>query len=422
MLWTKVNKVIKKMDRIEYLKNIWSSYPSMPKSAEGKTVSSGRIYSLDRRGNSLVLELNRDQKRLTFEIETAPKYSEFLVVGDLVAVIESKSMLELILLAPQLKPMPKRHFHHETLVHFGDYLAEIKSFFFDRGFLEVRTPSLVVCPGTEPSLDVFSTQFKIGSYVEKLFLPTSPELHLKKALAMGADKIFEVALCFRNGEKTERHQPEFLMLEWYRAFDDISSIKSDLILLIERLCEKLNRPAPRQVLSYSVAELFQQYCGFTLSPQTSAEELKSLALSLQVDIQSAETIDDFFFLIFMEKIESKLPSEDLVFVEKYPPYQAALARLTDDGWGDRFEAYWQGMELCNAFHELNDPKIQRIRSEEDLEKKAKAGKDEVYLDEEFFSFLEAAMPPSGGIAMGVERLFMCLYGITQISELRLFPG
>ncbi|MBO9668848.1 MAG: EF-P lysine aminoacylase GenX, partial [Bdellovibrio sp.] len=99
----------------------------------------------------------------------------------------------------------------------------------------------------------------------------------------------------------------------------------------------------------------------------------------------------------------------------------ALARLTEDGWGDRFEAYWKGLELANAFHELNDPKIQKLRSEEDLQKKAEAGKEMISLDQEFFECLEAGMPPSGGIALGVERLFMALTGVRKIRELSVFP-
>ncbi len=128
----------------------------------------------------------------------------------------------------------------------------------------------------------------------------------------------------------------------------------------------------------------------------------------------------FSFLIFMEKIESQLPQDELIFVEKYPPYQAALARLTEDGWGDRFEVYWKGLELANAFHELNDPSIQRRRSEEDLQKKKDLHKEAVSLDEEFFQCLEAGMPPSGGIALGVERLFMALFDIKTIKDLRVF--
>ena len=119
----------------------------------------------------------------------------------------------------------------------------------------------------------------------------------------------------------------------------------------------------------------------------------------------------------MEKIENKWPQDRLVFVEKYPPYQAALARIDKDGWAERFEVYWKGLELANAFHELNNPKIQRERANDDLEKKKQLGKKSVTLDEEFFQSLEYGMPPSAGIALGVERLYMALKNVKSIDSL-----
>lgn len=380
--------------------------------------AAGRIYRIDTDGPGWKLTLQREGKFQKIEFTTPPPHAEYLQEGDIVAVISAN---EILLLAPQKEPLPPRTFHEETLRTWNRYLQGVRDFFNSREFLEVKTPSLVVCPGTEPTLDVFSTDLKIGSAVRKLYLPTSPELHLKKALALGAEKIFELAPCYRNGELTERHQPEFMMLEWYRAYDNLNTIKKDVQDLVHSLCALLDVMPPQSVQSYSVAELFKLHCGFELRTDTTKEELKALAARLNVDVHSAESIDDYFFLIFMEKIEPKLSPEDLIFVEKYPPYQAALARLTADGWGDRFEVYWKGYELANAFHELNHPEIQRLRSAEDIEKKKDLHKEVVALDNEFFQCLEAGMPPSGGIALGLERLFMALFGKHRISDLRLFP-
>lgn len=378
----------------------------------------GRIYKLEQEKNLLQVTLLRDQKFHKVLFEKAPRYSECLLEGDLVAVTESH---EIILLAPQKSSLPARTFNKALLHNWNLYLQGLRQFFANKDFLELKTPSLVPCPGTEPTLDVFSTNLKIGSREQKLYLPTSPELHLKKALALGAEKIFEIATCYRNGEITEKHQPEFLMLEWYRAYDNLSSIKNDVQNLVVSMADLLGSAHPRQVHSYSVSELFKKYCDFDLQPDTGKEELKALAQKLSVDVRSADSIDDYFFLIFMEKIETQLPPEDLIFVEKYPPYQAALARLTAEGWGDRFEVYWKGFELANAFNELNNPEIQRLRSAEDLEKKKDLNKEVVHLDEEFFKCLEAGMPPSAGIALGVERLFMALHDYSNIAELKIFP-
>lgn len=402
------------MNRADYLNHHWNPYPALP----AQTKVAGRIYRIEREEDGLSLELIRDQKIHKVDFKKAPKNSEYLQEGDLVAVSSAE---DLVLLAPQTTAMPARQFDKAFLQEWSDYLQAIRMFFKKMDFTEIKTPSLVRCPGTEPSLDVFTTLLVQGSRQERLYLPTSPELHLKKALALGGEKIFELAPCYRNGEVTQRHQPEFLMLEWYRAYESLVGVKKDVVDLVNEMAKHLEVAAPREIQSFSVAELFLKYCDFKLTPETCADELEALADRLQVDVRSAQGIDDLFFLIFMEKIESKLPPENLIFVEKYPPYQAALARLTADGWGDRFEAYWKGYELCNAFHELNDPHVQRQRAQEDLAKKKENHKEPVSLDEEFFRCLEAGMPPSGGIALGVERLYMALKDIHSIQDLRVFP-
>lgn len=378
----------------------------------------GRILTISFSNTSLKLSVIRDEQVHSVDFSDRPALGEILSEGDLIAVSENR---DIVLLAPHKKSLPSRAFNKELLKRWQHYLLGLRSFFIEKEFIEVQTPHLVKCPGTEPSLDVFATSLVVGSRREKLYLPTSPELHLKKALALGAEKIFELTSCFRNGEISERHQPEFLMLEWYRAYADLRSIRTDVIELVQFMAQWMGVEKPLQVQSFSVAELFKVHCHFNFTPQTTALELRELAKVLGVDVRSAESIDDLFFLIFMDKIESQLPSEELVFVKDYPPYQAALARLTEEGWGDRFEVYWKGLELANAFNELNDPYVQRLRAQEDLDKKALMQKELFGFDEEFFQCLEAGMPPSGGIALGVERLFMALMDEVQIKKLRVFP-
>jgi lysyl-tRNA synthetase class 2 len=231
-----------------------------------------------------------------------------------------------------------------------------------------------------------------------------------------------MAPVFRNGERTERHNPEFLMLEWYRSFSNLSKIKMDVLELVEILAGQLKVPAPAGVLHLSVAELFKKYCDFELKPDTTQEDLRSLAKELNVDVSAAVTIDDYFYLIFLEKFENKWPQDHLVFVEKYPPYQAALARIGADGWAERFEFYWKGFELGNAFHELNDPVLQKERAMQDLLQKKLLGKKNIDLDESFFSALSFGMPPSAGIAVGLERLFMALKDIKDIAVINRVYG
>lgn len=392
--------------RDEYLQQHWLAYPETPRGF----LQYGRVHQL-RVGVNNVSE---------YKAKDAPQFkgSDVLADGDLIALMSAG---QFVLLTPNLTNRPGFYKAENDpwlkKKSFFEYQHLLRQFFQDKRFLEVKTPTLVPCPGTEPSLDVFETELVLGSKTTKYFLPTSPELHIKKLLSLGADRVFEIAPVFRNGEKTERHHHEFLMLEWYRSMSYLANIKHDMIELVEFLSDKMRVERPKEVLTFSVPDLFKKYCEFDFKPTTTAEELKALAQKLGVDVQSATSIDDYFYLIFMEKIENKWPQDRLVFVEKYPPYQAALARIDKDGWAERFEVYWKGLELANAFHELNDPVLQRQRALEDLEKKKLLGKKIVTLDEEFFQSLEYGMPPSAGIAVGVERLYMALKNVNSIDSL-----
>lgn len=370
----------------------------------------GRILQLQVEGPFLKLQLTSGPLQIKYHPDHEKiKINDWIAIdenGQLVKVVDSKS-------APLVKAATK-----ENLKKWSLFLRQTRNFFDAKDFLELHTPSLVACPGTEPSLDSFATEIKIGTKNQKLFLPTSPELHLKKALTMGFEKIYEVAKCYRNNEVTEIHQPEFWMLEWYRSYANLFDLQADVVQLVYNLCDyfKVNRP---DVQNFSIRQLFKKYLDFDLVPQTTREELKNLALRHDLRLTDTYSIDDIFFLLMIEKIEPNLPKDILVFVEKYPPYQAALARKDSEGWAERFEVYWKGMELANAFDELNNPLEQRQRAQEDINKRE--GKNPIALDEEFFQALESGMPPSAGIALGLERLFMAIQDIKKIEEVRLFP-
>ena len=397
--------------RDEFLEKHWTRYPEMPQRA----LKTGRIQQ-----HFLGTQSIRGWPVVNYPADAfLGAADDLLIDGDLVTVLPGN---KLVLLAPNNSGREVKSQVWAEHRNWQQFLNQVRKFFSDKSFLEIKTPTLVLCPGTEPSIEVFETEFVLGSKVKKYFLPTSPELNLKKLLAEGADKIFEIAAVFRNGERTERHSSEFLMLEWYRSYVNLNRIKMDVIELIEILADQLKVEKPRGVLSFTIPQLFSQYCHFELTPQTGVEELKKLAATLSVDVSAAQTIDDFFYLIFMDKIEFQWPSDQLVFIEKYPPYQAALARIGADGWAERFEVYWHGLELGNAFHELNDPTVQKKRAIDDLRQKMLLGKKSVDLDETFFQALEFGMPPSAGIAMGLERLYMALTGIKDISSINQIYG
>lgn len=402
------------MSRNNFLKNTWLPYPPVNFDA----VLQGRILSMDHQSITVQRFLQQPLRAVCNKLKEGEEIS-VLIVGDWISI----DTLGIVTLhAPALEnPKTLTSEKIEILKKWSHFRKEIHAFFDSLNFLEIETPTLVLCPGSEPTLDVFSTQLIVGSKTEKLFLPTSPEWHLKKTLCMGLPAIYEIKSCFRNGEITERHQPEFLLLEWYRSFANLQSIKKDAVMLIDFLCKKMAVPPPKNIQTYSVAELFKKYLSFELRAETTEAELRELAKYHQVDLRAADCIDDCFYLIFMEKIECRWNPDELVFVENYPPYQAALARINPEGWGDRFEIYWKGYELANAFHELNNPVIQSQRFKEDLKKKEQLSKEVIGTDHDFFSALNTGLPPSGGIALGLERLFMAMHGLKDIKDLKLFP-
>lgn len=368
----------------------------------------------------------RVEKNFSFLVNgkaySALQAQEILKIGDWVGygIKANKSLIsELVLLAPCLAETP-RQFSLASARRWDLFLTQVRAFFKKQNFLEAQTPTLVTCPGTEPFLNPFVTELKKGRESFKMMLPTSPELNLKKLLSAGMGPLFEIKSCFRNDEMGNAHEPEFTMLEWYRPAVNLAQIQKDCVRLVELLVKSFKLKGPRKVSIVTVSDLFAKHVGICLTPATTAKDLNGACAKLGLVPPRDSDFDDLFFFLFLEKIESKLNPADLVFVCDYPPSQAALARLTPDGWGDRFEMYWKGLELANAFHELNDPKIQRQRAIEDLDKKKKLGLQQVPLDAEFFKSLESGMPPSAGIALGLERLVMALFDLKQISDVRPF--
>ena len=265
-------------------------------------------------------------------------------------------------------------------------LREIRAFFDARGFTEVETPVRIPAPAPEPHIDCPPS----GDW----FLRASPELQMKKLLAAGMERIYQIGPCFRAGEKGRRHSPEFTMLEWYRANADYSDIARDAE---ELLAEVLKRDHA-DVQRITVREAYLRWAGW----------------------DPVETWDqDRFDFDMATKVEPNLPKEPL-FLTDYPAPAASLARLKSDDprVAERWELYVDGIELANAFTELIDPVEQRRRFELAREERRALGEADYPLDEEFLDAL-ARMPPSGGVALGVDRLVMLACGIHDIAEVRV---
>lgn len=399
---------MKMLDRKEFIQKKWNRYPTLPSSCK----IYGPVQKIEVIGQEILLTVNKTFIQLNCSQQKTSDF-KFIVENDIVAVDDSE---QLILLVPKLAESILK-INLAEQVKWNLFIEKIRKYFNSENFIELQTPSLVVCPGFEPSLEVFQTEFQLGSIRKTLFLPTSPELSIKKIISHLVLEevnlnVFEIAKVFRNDEVTSRHIPEFFMLEWYRCFRPLADIQSDIVNLIK----SLSKEDDLQIERASMKELFKKYLHFDLTPHTTFTDLKLLADSLKMDCSRIDNFDDLFNLLFIEKIEFNWPKEKLFFLEKYPPSQAALARVDSEGWAERFEFYWQGYEIANAFHELNDPFIQQERIKKDLELKKKYGKKEISTDEKFIQALEYGMPPTSGVALGLERLFMALNNCSEIQN------
>ena len=302
---------------------------------------------------------------------------------------------------------------------FTKFVRAVRTFLIARGLSEVFSPSLVVCPGLEPSLEAFGTEITRGTRARVAYLPTSPEINLKKALASGWTDLFEIKPCFRRGESSDHHANEFLMLEWYRGFADLDLIEADLRAMFVALADSgLIEGEP--VVTTDFAAVFGELFDFVLTPATSRAELIALAVRVKVETRADDSFADVFNRLMVDRVEPWLETRGPTVVRRFPPSMAALAKLDPNGWGDRFELYWRGLEIANAFNEVDDFEEQARRWQNDLAERARLGTAPLPIDGELIVALRAGSPPAGGIALGMERLFMAGNRVARIAELRAF--
>jgi len=321
--------------------------------------------------------------------------------------------------------------------------SAIRRYFDGAGFEEVETPALQVSPGLEPHLAAFETVMlppgRGGGPSLKRYLHTSPEFAMKKLLAGGMQKIWQLTPVFRNAEGASTHQPEFKMIEWYRAGEGYRVLMQDCIDLL-RICAAEGQPyrfrsrksdPHRDWQVVTVDEAFDLYCGIDL-PKTrkgiaagSMPEPESLAQeAARIGVRTAEgdTWDDIFFRIFAEKIEPALGHPAPTILTDYPVHMAALSRPKpeDPSLAERFEVYVCGLELANAFGELTDAAEQRRRFEADMDLKQELYGERYPIDEDFLAAV-AHMPPASGIALGFDRLVMLACGADDIKDVLWAP-
>ncbi|MET0066071.1 MAG: EF-P lysine aminoacylase EpmA [Candidatus Thiodiazotropha sp.] len=300
-------------------------------------------------------------------------------------------------------------------------LRRIRQFFDSRDILEVDTPVCARHATTDPAIESFLTRYTgpgAGSGLE-CYLQTSPEFFMKRLLCAGSGPIYQICKVFRDGELGSRHNPEFTLLEWYRPGFDHHALMGEVAELILSLSGE-----PLVVERHTYREIFQQT--LSLDPHMAeAVELRDCAIAQ--GIAGAEQLqlghrDAWLDLLLSHLIEPGLGRSGLTFIYDYPASQAALARINDEDppLAQRFELYWQGMELANGFYELQDAEVQRARFEADNRQRRSAGVPQRPADEWLLEAMAEGLPECAGVALGIDRLLMLLTGCRDIREVLSF--
>lgn len=301
-------------------------------------------------------------------------------------------------------------------------LAAIRSFFAERGVLEVETPILSAAGTTDPNIESFSTEFHgpTAAGTSRRWLRTSPEFFHKRLLAAGSGPIFELGKVFRDGEFGRRHNPEFTLLEWYRPGFELNALIEEVQALVEWLARVFERSPPRwQRLSY--ADLYAEYADIDVW-RASAAELRD-RLGSSAPEQGKLEHDDWLDLIRTILIEPKLEPELGLVFDRFPASQAALARI-DPGppaTAARFELYLGRLEIANGYHELASAAEQAARFAADAARRRARGQPEVPADRRFLAALEQGLPDCCGVAIGVDRLLLWLTGSERLADVLTFP-
>lgn len=411
--------------RLQFLSTNWAPYPQPC----GEGWEGGEFLHLEQaEGEVRIVVGSQSQTRslrarqVRLQGSQAP-VGEILRSGDKIFWRSVEEELELVLAAPCLAEWQPHRGRPEWLKAWPEFLQLIREFFAAHQFVEMTTPTLVACPGLEPTLEPMVTQVRLGGQEVRRYLPTSPELSLKKLLAQGWQRIFEIRSCFRDGEISDHHEPEFTMLEFYRAYENLDAIEGDLRALFAKMqVDGWMKESLGHWQILTVAELFQKCFQFDLRCDTTREQLIELAEEYRISVSADDSWNDVFHRLWLERIEPWLAEEKApILVKNFPPSQAALARISAEGWAERMELFWCGLEIANGFQELNDPVEQERRFRADLEEKKRLNKrHSPSIDEEFLQAMRAGMPPAAGIAVGLERLFMAALGIEKIQELKAF--
>jgi lysyl-tRNA synthetase class 2 len=317
-------------------------------------------------------------------------------------------------------------------------VRELRDLFAELEFVEVETPALQVSPGNEIHLQAFGTELAHADRHDRRYLRTSPEFACKKLIAAGEQRIVEFARVFRNGERSALHHPEFTMLEWYRAQEPYATLMDDCMAVIECAAQTAGSRQfvwrERSVNPFAspermtVAKAFARHAGIDLLATLSEdggpdrERLAACATDAGVAIAEDDTWGDIFSRVMAEKIEPHLGVGRATILDEYPAEMSALARpkASDPRVAERFEIFLCGVELANGFGELTAADEQRRRLLAQMDAKERIYDERYPIDEDFIDALRI-MPPTSGVALGLDRLVMLAAGATHIEQVMWVP-
>ena len=434
---------------------------------EGKTVSiAGRIMSWRDMGKATFMDLRDASGKIQIYIKVnvvgEAAYADMASwdIGDIVGLtgevfrtrrgeisVKAESVQ---LLAKSLRPLPdKWHGLKDTDLRYRQryvdlivnpdvkdafvkrsrIIREIRSYLDDKGYLEVETPVLHTIAGGAAARPFITHHNALDI---NMYLRIALELHLKRLIVGGFDKVYEIGRVFRNEGLDTRHNPEFTLLELYEAYTDYNGIMDLTEELIRTVAHKvlgtgvvpynevtidLDKPFER----VSMVDLVMKYSGVDFKNLATLEDARRAAKEKGVEYEAHHLKGDILNLFFEQFVEEHLIQP--IFVIDHPVEISPLAKRkpSDPAYTERFELFIYGREHANAFSELNDPVDQRQRFERQAELKAAGDEEANDIDEDFINALEHGMPPTGGLGIGVDRLVMLLTNSYSIRDVLLFP-
>ncbi len=309
-----------------------------------------------------------------------------------------------------------------SLIERARILQRIRAFFDERDVVEVETPLLSRAGTVDPHIHSFTTEYLSDQCKQGdiKYLQTSPEFAMKRLLASQIGAIYQICKVFRQGERGRYHNPEFTLLEWYRPGFVFQQLIDEVVTLFTQIIGAYQQLKPPEQICYQ--QLFMKHLDIDPLTATTAT-LENIANKRGVRIDATMKRSDWLDLLMTLYIEPELGKDHMTCVTHYPAEQASLARIDPENSmvAERFEIYYQGVELANGFVELTDADEQQQRFINENQIRQESGLAQIPLDQHFLQALKHGMPQSSGVAVGVDRLVMVALGKQILDEVICFP-